>query len=106
MNTALRELRHQGVSSRYETVSFSDEALILVDHEDRVTGYSSKADAHRGDGQLHRAFSVFLFDGPDWVLLQCRSDNKPLWPGYWANSCCSHPRRGESCDQAAVRRLE
>ena len=66
---------------------------------------TSKRNAHSGEGKLHRAFSVFLFDGPDWVLLQQRADNKPLWPGFWANSCCSHPRRGESCDEAAQRRL-
>jgi isopentenyl-diphosphate delta-isomerase len=92
--------------TRFETVSFDDEALILVDSRDRVTGYDSKLNAHRGDGKLHRAFSVFLFDGPDWVLLQQRAANKPLWPGFWANSCCSHPRRGETCDDAAYRRLQ
>lgn len=91
--------------ARFETVSFDDEDLILVDSEDRVTGYDSKLNTHAGGGKLHRAFSVFLFDGPDWVLLQRRAAGKPLWPGYWANSCCSHPRRGESCDQAAYRRL-
>lgn len=93
-------------SSRFETVSFDDEALILVDSRDRVTGYDSKINTHSGDGKLHRAFSVFLFDGPDWVLLQQRAPGKPLWPGFWANSCCSHPRRGESCDDAAHRRLQ
>ena len=93
-------------SSRFETVSFDDEALILVDSRDRVTGYDSKINTHSGDGKLHRAFSVFLFDGPDWVLLQQRARGKPLWPGFWANSCCSHPRRGESCDDAAHRRLQ
>ncbi len=91
---------------RFETVSFDDEALILVDSQDRVTGYDSKINTHRGRGKLHRAFSVFLFDGPDWVLLQQRAATKPLWPGFWANSCCSHPRRGESCDTAATRRLQ
>lgn len=90
---------------RAEKVSFDNEDLILVDSDDRVTGYDSKLNAHSGSGQLHRAFSVFLFDGPDWVLLQQRSDKKPLWPLFWANSCCSHPRRGEDCDSAAHRRL-
>lgn len=90
---------------RFETVSFDDEDLILVDVEGRVTGYDNKLNTHLGGGKLHRAFSVFLFDGPDWVLLQRRAAGKPLWPGYWANSCCSHPRRGESSDGAARRRL-
>ena len=75
---------------RFETVSFDDEDLILVDIDDRVTGYDNKLNAHMGGGKLHRAFSVFLFDGPDWVLLQRRAPGKPLWPGYWANSCCRH----------------
>ena len=44
-------------------VSSEAEELILVDEEDRETGYLSKADAHDGEGRLHRAFSVFLFDG-------------------------------------------
>jgi isopentenyl-diphosphate delta-isomerase len=91
---------------RSETVSFDDEHLILVDPEDRVTGYESKLNAHTGSGLLHRAFSIVLFDGPDWVLLQQRSAKKPLWPAYWANSCCSHPRRGESCDEAVHRRMD
>ena len=91
--------------ARAEQVSFDHEDLILVDSQDRVKGYDSKINAHRGRGQLHRAFSIFLFDGPDWVLLQQRSAKKPLWPLYWANSCCSHPRRGETCDDAAYRRL-
>lgn len=93
-------------AGRYETVSFDDEDLILVDADDCITGYDSKLNAHRGRGMLHRAFSVFLFDGPDWVLLQQRAPGKPLWPGFWANSCCSHPRRGESSDEAALRRLQ
>ncbi len=88
-----------------ECVSFDHESLILVDSADRVLGYESKADVHRGSGKLHRAFSIFLFNGPERVLLHQRSGDKPLWPGYWTNSCCSHPRRGESYDEATSRRL-
>jgi isopentenyl-diphosphate delta-isomerase len=88
-----------------ETVSSPDEPLILVDSEDRVTGYDSKAAIHRGSGALHRAFSVFLFDHESRVLLHKRSALKPLWPGFWTNSCCSHPRRGESLEGAVHRRL-
>ncbi|MEM6582059.1 MAG: isopentenyl-diphosphate Delta-isomerase [Pseudomonadota bacterium] len=90
---------------RAEQVSFDEENLILVNAQDEVTGYESKVNAHSGAGLLHRAFSIFLFDGPDWVLLQRRSNKKPLWPGYWANSCCSHPRRGETFELAVKRRL-
>jgi isopentenyl-diphosphate Delta-isomerase len=86
-------------------VSRDDELLILVDEQDNVTGYESKINAHRGAGLLHRAFSVFLFDTPDIVLLQKRSATKPLWPLFWTNSCCSHPRKGEAYEEAAHRRI-
>ena len=88
------------------TVSFEDEPLIVVDDEDNVLAYRSKADVHDGDGILHRAFSVFLFDREGRVLLQQRSADKRLWPRYWSNGCCSHPRRGETEAEAARRRLE
>ena len=87
-------------------VSFDDELLILVDEADNVTGYESKLNAHSGDGLLHRAFSIFLFSPRGRVLLHQRSVHKPLWPSYWTNSCCSHPRKGESYTAAAHRRLK
>ena len=81
------------------------EPLILVDHQDREIGFSSKEECHRGAGILHRAFSIFLFDRDGRLLLQQRSGEKPLWPLYWSNSCCSHPRRGEAVEVAARRRV-
>jgi isopentenyl-diphosphate delta-isomerase len=86
-------------------VSSEAEELILVDGEDRETGHLSKAACHDGDGQLHRAFSLFLFNGSGELLLQQRAATKRLWPGFWSNSCCSHPRRGETMDTATRRRL-
>ncbi len=81
------------------------EPLILVDGQDREIGYSSKEECHRGAGILHRAFSIFLFNREGQLLLQQRSGEKPLWPLYWSNSCCSHPRRGEPVEVAARRRV-
>ncbi|ROO29715.1 isopentenyl-diphosphate delta-isomerase [Salinisphaera orenii MK-B5] len=92
-------------SAAAPVVSFDDEPLIVVDSDDNVLGHMPKAEAHIGEGVLHRAFSIFLFDGNGNTLLQRRADGKQLWGGYWSNSCCSHPRRGESVDMAAVRRL-
>lgn len=86
-------------------VSFPGEELLLVDHDDQLQGYGSKAQLHAGDGRLHRAFSVFLFDQEQRLLLHRRSQAKPLWPGFWTNSCCSHPRRGEALEQAVHRRV-
>jgi isopentenyl-diphosphate delta-isomerase len=91
--------------NKHKTVSFDNEPLILVDADDNVTGYETKVNAHLGDGILHRAFSIFLFTDDDRVLLQQRSGTKPLWPLYWSNSCCSHPRKGETYEQAVHRRL-
>ncbi len=87
-------------------VSSEDELLILVDATDNETGQMSKAECHDGSGVLHRAFSVFLFNDRGEILLQQRSADKRLWPMYWSNSCCSHPRKGESIELATSRRLQ
>lgn len=86
-------------------VSFDSEELILVDADDHAIGHENKALCHDGHGILHRAFSLFVFNGQGELLLQQRAADKRLWPGYWANSCCSHPRLGESVEQASGRRL-
>ena len=86
-------------------VSLERELLILVNPEDQETGNLSKAECHDGDGVLHRAFSVFLFNAGGELLLQQRSAAKRLWPMFWTNTCCSHPRQGESLELATSRRL-
>ena len=86
-------------------VSTEADELILVDASDVEVGHMSKADCHNGAGVMHRAFSVFLFNEDGELLLQQRSDLKRLWPGYWSNTCCSHPRRGETMAIATRRRL-
>lgn len=88
-----------------EPVSFADEPIVLVDARDREVGQAAKADCHKGAGTLHRALSVFLFDAEGRTILQQRTAQKPLWPLYWSNSCCSHPRVGESVEAAAKRRV-
>ncbi|MGJ7456291.1 isopentenyl-diphosphate Delta-isomerase [Halomonas sp. MA07-2] len=94
-----------GESERDEIVSYEDEALILVDDQDRELGHLSKLKCHEGDGVLHRAFSLFVFNGRGELLLQQRAAGKRLWPLFWSNSCCSHPRRGERMTEAVHRRL-
>ena len=91
---------------RDEVVSSGSEQLILVDENDAQVGVSSKVDCHAGDGVLHRAFSLFIFNNDGELLLQRRSRHKPLWPMFWSNSACSHPRSGESMETAVHRRLE
>jgi len=93
------------MNERNRIVSSESEELILVDHDDNETGFLSKARCHDGGGVMHRAFSLFLFNDRGKLLLQQRSNSKRLWPGFWSNSCCSHPRRGESMEVATMRRL-
>jgi len=92
--------------SDVKAVSSESENLIAVDSNDREVGNISKAAAHDGRGVLHRAFSIFIFNSKGELLLQQRAAEKRLWPMYWSNTCCSHPRAGEDLDHATVRRLE
>lgn len=82
------------------------DVLILVDAADREVGYLGKAACHDGSGVLHRAFSVLIFNEAGELLLQQRAPSKRLWPLYWSNSCCSHPRRSETLEAATKRRLQ
>ena len=82
------------------------DALILVDAADRVVGRLSKSRCHEGTGVLHRAFSLLIFNAAGELLIQQRSPGKRLWPLYWSNSCCSHPRSGEDMETATRRRLQ
>lgn len=91
---------------RDKIVSFDAEKLILVDDEDNEIGYTSKSECHDGEGILHRAFSIFIFNDQRELLIQKRSDDKRLWPQFWSNSCCSHPRKGERIESAALRRMQ
>ncbi len=93
------------MESATKVVSSEAEELILVDENDVETGFLSKAECHDGSGMLHRAFSMFLFNDAGELLLQQRSQSKRLWPGYWSNTICSHPRKGESMLVATRRRL-
>lgn len=92
-------------SGQLGTVAMDADALILVDAADRVVGRLSKSRCHDGKGVLHRAFSLLIFNTAGELLIQQRSASKRLWPLYWSNSCCSHPRSGEAMEAATQRRL-
>ena len=81
-----------------------DDVVVLVDPGDAVVGVAPKIEAHR-EGRLHRAVSVVLFDDQGRMLLQRRADEKYHSGGLWSNTCCGHPRPGESVEDAARRRL-
>jgi isopentenyl-diphosphate delta-isomerase len=81
--------------------------VILVDRDNRQIGTADLLEAHASPGKLHRAFSVYVFTrGKLELLIQQRSKEKLLWPGIWANTCCSHPFEGEGTIAAGQRRLQ
>lgn len=82
----------------------SEEAVVLVDTDDRPIGTIGKLEAHQR-GLLHRAISVVVRDSSNRLLLQQRAPSKYHSGGLWANTCCSHPRPGEAVADAAARRL-
>ncbi len=90
--------------SRGHAAADSD-SLILVDECDREVGHLDKARCHQGQGVLHRAFSLLIFNEAGELLLQQRAASTRLWPLYRSNSCCSHPRRAETMEHAIHRRL-
>lgn len=81
------------------------EHVILVNEHDQEIGLMEKVEAHR-KGLLHRAFSVFVFNNKNELLLQQRALTKYHSGGLWTNTCCSHQRKGESNSDAAIRRLQ
>ncbi|MGI9105586.1 MAG: isopentenyl-diphosphate Delta-isomerase [Pyrinomonadaceae bacterium] len=80
------------------------EQVILVDEQDRERGAADKLEAHAG-GELHRAFSIFVFNSDRQLLLQRRARSKYHSGSLWSNTCCGHPRPGETTQAAARRRL-
>lgn len=79
--------------------------VILVDQDNKEIGIEEKIKAHK-EGKLHRAFSVCVFNSQGKLLLQKRAEGKYHSAGLWTNTCCSHPRPGETAEQAAHRRLK
>jgi len=82
------------------------EHVVLVDSEDNECGLEEKFAAHRHPAKLHRAFSVYILNAKGQLLIQKRNRAKKTWPGFWSNSCCSHPRPKEPVITAAKRRLQ
>ena len=80
------------------------EQVVLVDEQDHPIGLMEKQAAHVTP-HLHRAFSVFIFNSKGKLLLQQRALTKYHSPGLWTNTCCSHPRDGETLEEATSRRL-
>lgn len=82
-----------------------EENLVLVDENDEVLGYAPKMLVHQR-GNLHRAFSVLIFNSKNEMLIHQRANHKYHSSNLWTNACCSHPREGEKLEEAVHRRLK
>jgi isopentenyl-diphosphate delta-isomerase len=78
--------------------------LILVDEQNNITGYEKKLKVHQ-DGLLHRAFSIFVVNKKGELMLQKRAIEKYHSGGLWANTCCSHPLKGQNTETTIHERL-
>ena len=78
--------------------------VVLVDKNNNEIGTEDKLDAHK-KGLLHRAFSIFIFNDNNHILLQKRSDVKYHSAGLWSNTCCSHPYNDKPLVEYANTRL-
>jgi len=79
--------------------------VVLIDRKNRKIGFGEKIKVHR-EGKLHRAFSVFIFNSQEKLLLQQRAKRKYHSPLLWSNTVDGHPLPGETFLQAAKRRLK
>lgn len=82
-----------------------EEQVILVNEKDEQIGLMPKMEAHE-KAVLHRAFSVFVFNNKNELMLQQRAAHKYHSPLLWTNTCCSHQRNGETNIEAGKRRLQ
>lgn len=82
-----------------------EEFVILVDENDNPIGQEEKTKCHLPNGKLHRAFTALLFDAQGRLLLTRRSQSKMLWPGDWDGTFASHPRKSETYESSAERRM-
>lgn len=81
-----------------------EENVILVNENDEPIGLMPKLEAHE-KAVLHRAFSVFILNAKNEIMLQQRAHQKYHSPLLWTNTCCSHQREGETNVEAGSRRL-
>jgi isopentenyl-diphosphate delta-isomerase len=102
--TVLCVLRGKNLTLSFNFQKMPEEYVILVDENDNELGSMEKIEAHE-KAVLHRAFSIFIFNNAGQMMLQRRALSKYHSPGLWTNTCCSHPRPGETLEQATQRRI-
>lgn len=82
------------------------ELVVLVDEQNKEIGTAPKDSVHTTDTPLHRAFSLFIFNSRNQLLVTKRASTKKTFPGVWTNTVCGHLAPGESTTHAARRRLK
>jgi isopentenyl-diphosphate Delta-isomerase len=81
--------------------------VILTNEEGETLEKCEIIEAHTNGGKLHKAFSAMVFNEERTkMLIQKRADAKMLWPGYWSNTCCSHPEEEHEIEEEAAIRLQ
>ena len=86
-------------------MTVTEESVVLMSPTGEPIGQRLKSEVHDTETPLHLAFSLYLFDDEDQLLLTRRALGKRAWPGVWTNTCCGHPAPGEAMEDAVRRRV-
>ena len=85
-------------------VQRQDEIFCVVDRDDHVLGYRTRAECHADATLIHRSVSVVV-ETSEGMLFQRRSLRKDSSPGFWDVACSGHVDGEETYAEAAVREL-
>ncbi len=88
------------------TPATHQDLVVLLDRDGQPCGTADRLTVHGPDTPLHLAFSCYLVNADQQVLMTRRALAKKTWPGVWTNACCGHPQPGESMADAIARRVE